>query len=242
MGGDGHGHGGFDTRSVWSPSGGWYADPRYWRRNTAVAFGVLAVVSYGIASVSAKLEVRPRRLRLRSAARAQRAASRPPLELGLRSRACAAPRSRGACWRVAGGCVTRHGARSAALRVPRLCAPSSARRSVSARPSRCAERAPRPPRSNGRWRRFGRSRRSGGATTSPSRRRRISLLRRARFCRPPTVQPPPPATPPAAPRKAPIERQQQRLELLQANGQRWIPFLVLKSLDVWMRLNGIVLV
>ena len=56
------------------------------------------------------------------------------------------------------------------------------------------------------------------------------------------VQPPPPATPPAAPRKAPIERQQQRLELLQANGQRWIPFLVLKSLDVWMRLNGIVLV
>ena len=63
MGGDGHGHGGFDTRSVWSPSGGWYSDPRYWRRNTAVAFGILAVVSYGIASVSAKLEVRPCRLR-----------------------------------------------------------------------------------------------------------------------------------------------------------------------------------
>jgi hypothetical protein len=58
MGGDAHGHGGFDTRAVWSPSGGWYADPRYWRRNTAVAFGVLAVVGFGIASVSAKLEVR----------------------------------------------------------------------------------------------------------------------------------------------------------------------------------------
>ena len=138
-----------------------------------------------------------------SAARAQRAVSRPTLERGLRLRACAAPRGRGACWRVAGGCVTRHGARGDALRVPRLCAPSSARRSVSARPSRCAERAPRPPRSNGRWRRLGRSRRSGGATTSPRRRRRSSLLRRARFCRPPTVQPPPPGALGAVPRRAP---------------------------------------
>ena len=24
---------------VWSPSGGWYADPRGWRKNTAMAFG-----------------------------------------------------------------------------------------------------------------------------------------------------------------------------------------------------------
>ena len=192
MGGDGHGHGGFDTRSVWSPSGGWHADPRFWRRNTAVAFGVIAVVAYGIASVSTKLEVRARRLRLRSAALAQHAASRLPQELGLRSCACAAPRGRGACWRLAGGCVARRGVRGAAQRVPRQCAPSCARRSVTARPSRRAERGPLAPRSNGRWRRLGRSRRSGGATTSPRRRRRSSLLRRARSCRPPSVQPPPP--------------------------------------------------
>ena len=57
MGGDGHGHG-FDTRSVWSPSGGWYPDPRGWRRNTALAMGAIAVASYFIASASAKLEVR----------------------------------------------------------------------------------------------------------------------------------------------------------------------------------------
>lgn len=24
---------------VWSPAGGWWADPKYWRRNTALAFG-----------------------------------------------------------------------------------------------------------------------------------------------------------------------------------------------------------
>jgi hypothetical protein len=57
MGGDGHGHG-FDTRSVWSPAGGWYPDPRGWRRNTALAMGAIAVASYFIASASAKLEVR----------------------------------------------------------------------------------------------------------------------------------------------------------------------------------------
>ena len=62
------------------------------------------------------------------------------------------------------------------------------------------------------------------------------------------VQPPPlsvPRSKQAASHKAPqvpIEQTQQRLELLQANGKRWLPFLVLKGLDVWMRLNGIVLV
>ena len=24
---------------VWSPAGGWWADPKHWRRNTALAFG-----------------------------------------------------------------------------------------------------------------------------------------------------------------------------------------------------------
>ena len=125
MGGDG-----FDPRGVWSPSGGWHADPRYWRRNTAVAFGVLAVVTYGIASVSAKLEVRPRRRRLRRAALARRVALHPPHELGLRSRARAAPRGRARACKRAGGCVARRTVRSAALRVPRLSAPNSSRRCV----------------------------------------------------------------------------------------------------------------
>jgi len=57
MGGD-HGHGGFDTKLVWSPSGGWYPDPRGWRRNTAVAFGAVALISLFVGSVSASLEVR----------------------------------------------------------------------------------------------------------------------------------------------------------------------------------------
>ncbi len=53
----GAGHG-FDTRAVWSPAGGWYADPRGWRKNTALAFAAVACISYAVASVSAKLEVR----------------------------------------------------------------------------------------------------------------------------------------------------------------------------------------
>ena len=128
MGGDGHGHGGFDPRSVWSPAGGWHADPRHWRRNTAVAFGVLAVVTYGIASVSAKLEVRPRRLRLRRAAPAPRALRRQPHELGLRLCANAAPRRRVACWQAGWRlcCAPRRAerrfARAAAVR-PKLGAP-----------------------------------------------------------------------------------------------------------------------
>ena len=36
---------GFDTSKVWSPAGGWFADPKHWKRNTAVGFGVLAVAS-----------------------------------------------------------------------------------------------------------------------------------------------------------------------------------------------------
>jgi len=62
MGGHEAGHGGghaqFDTRSVWAPSGGWYADPRGWRRNTAAAFAAIFVISAAVASVSARLEAR----------------------------------------------------------------------------------------------------------------------------------------------------------------------------------------
>ena len=61
MGGD-HGHG-FDTKMVWTPSGGWYPDPKGWRRNTALVVGAIAVASYFIASTSAKLEVRAHRKR-----------------------------------------------------------------------------------------------------------------------------------------------------------------------------------
>ena len=59
MGGGDHGHG-FDTRSVWSPAGGWFSDPRGWRRNTAVAFAVIGVLSAGVFNLSRKLEARAR--------------------------------------------------------------------------------------------------------------------------------------------------------------------------------------
>lgn len=51
--------GGFDTSKVWSPAGGWFADPKHWKRNTAMGFGVLAVASAMIFNYSRKLETRP---------------------------------------------------------------------------------------------------------------------------------------------------------------------------------------
>jgi len=45
--------GGFDTSKVWSPAGGWFADPKHWKRNTAMGFGVLAVASAMIFNTTA---------------------------------------------------------------------------------------------------------------------------------------------------------------------------------------------
>ncbi|KAJ1735387.1 hypothetical protein GGI11_001554 [Coemansia sp. RSA 2049] len=45
-------------KSVWSPSGGWWAQPNTWKRNTAiVSVGILAVSAY-LFKTSAELERR----------------------------------------------------------------------------------------------------------------------------------------------------------------------------------------
>ena len=33
-------------KSVWSPAGGWWAEPKNWKRNTAIAFVVQAIILY----------------------------------------------------------------------------------------------------------------------------------------------------------------------------------------------------
>jgi len=53
------GGGGFDTSQVWTSYGGWFADPKHWRRNTAVGFGIVFVASAYVFNVSRKLEKRP---------------------------------------------------------------------------------------------------------------------------------------------------------------------------------------
>ncbi|KAF2093335.1 hypothetical protein NA57DRAFT_81265 [Rhizodiscina lignyota] len=72
MAGDGHGHGHgyvpgkgghgkipYPTH-VWSPAGGWYAQPKNWKSNTAI----VAAVMFGLCCItwtaSARLEERPR--------------------------------------------------------------------------------------------------------------------------------------------------------------------------------------
>lgn len=42
---------------VWSPAGGWWCNPRHWKRNTAIAFVVLGVLALPVAYASAQLEV-----------------------------------------------------------------------------------------------------------------------------------------------------------------------------------------
>jgi hypothetical protein len=60
MGGGG-GHGDFYyPKEVWSPTGGWWCDPKHWRRNTALALTGIALVCIPIAMKSISLEVRPR--------------------------------------------------------------------------------------------------------------------------------------------------------------------------------------
>jgi hypothetical protein len=50
--------GGDYPKHVWSPAGGWYADPRHWRRNTALAVAALATAAFYIGRASARREVR----------------------------------------------------------------------------------------------------------------------------------------------------------------------------------------
>lgn len=47
-------------REVWSPAGGWWTTaPRHWKRNTAVAVGVLVLTSGALFALSASKERRP---------------------------------------------------------------------------------------------------------------------------------------------------------------------------------------
>jgi hypothetical protein len=49
----------FSFIKVWSPAGGWWSNPAQWKRNTGVAFAVVAVCAVGIFQVSAAKERRP---------------------------------------------------------------------------------------------------------------------------------------------------------------------------------------
>jgi hypothetical protein len=44
---------------VWSPAGGWWCNPRYWKRNTAIAFMAIFAISVPVFYISAQLERRP---------------------------------------------------------------------------------------------------------------------------------------------------------------------------------------
>ncbi|KAI8463125.1 MAG: hypothetical protein J3K34DRAFT_445160 [Monoraphidium minutum] len=45
-------------KEVWSPSGGWWCDPKGWRRNTAIAAGLFMAANYLIFSYSSTHEKR----------------------------------------------------------------------------------------------------------------------------------------------------------------------------------------
>mmetsp|Transcript_18276 Transcript_18276/g.45463 ORF Transcript_18276/g.45463 Transcript_18276/m.45463 type:complete len:81 (-) Transcript_18276:441-683(-) len=51
--------GGFDYSKVWTPYGGWFPNPQHWRRNTALGFVAVGVMSAIIFDYSRKLEQRP---------------------------------------------------------------------------------------------------------------------------------------------------------------------------------------
>ena len=56
----GHLGGGFDTSQVWTTYGGWFPDPKRWRRNTAVAFLIAIGSSAIVFDASRKMERRPK--------------------------------------------------------------------------------------------------------------------------------------------------------------------------------------
>ncbi|KAK2570001.1 hypothetical protein P5673_005869 [Acropora cervicornis] len=43
---------------VWSPAGGWWCNPRNWKRNTAIAFGVIFAMCIPVHYISWSLERR----------------------------------------------------------------------------------------------------------------------------------------------------------------------------------------
>ena len=51
--------GGFDTSKVWSPAGGWFPDPKAWKRNTLMGLAFVGVAGAFIFDYSRKVEQRP---------------------------------------------------------------------------------------------------------------------------------------------------------------------------------------
>lgn len=45
--------------NVWTPAGGWWVNPPNWKRNTAIAFGVGAVLTAYVFAYSTTVEHRP---------------------------------------------------------------------------------------------------------------------------------------------------------------------------------------
>ncbi|KAK9840385.1 hypothetical protein WJX74_008977 [Apatococcus lobatus] len=54
----GHGVPDYPT-GVWSPAGGWHADPKHWKRNTAVALVAIVAICVPVWRMSAAAERRP---------------------------------------------------------------------------------------------------------------------------------------------------------------------------------------
>eukprot|EP00542_Grammatophora_oceanica_P010091 CAMPEP_0194046914 /NCGR_PEP_ID=MMETSP0009_2-20130614/22949_1 /TAXON_ID=210454 /ORGANISM="Grammatophora oceanica, Strain CCMP 410" /LENGTH=82 /DNA_ID=CAMNT_0038692383 /DNA_START=57 /DNA_END=305 /DNA_ORIENTATION=+ len=53
------GGGWYYVPKVWTPTGGWWPKPVYWKRNTAVCFFTIVCISAYTFDVSRKLERRP---------------------------------------------------------------------------------------------------------------------------------------------------------------------------------------
>ncbi|KAL6779755.1 NUOC1 [Auxenochlorella protothecoides x Auxenochlorella symbiontica] len=45
-------------KGIWSPAGGWYSDPKYWKRNTALAIGIIVAIAIPVFRTSVSKEQR----------------------------------------------------------------------------------------------------------------------------------------------------------------------------------------
>jgi len=53
------GGGWYYVPKVWSPTGGWWANPAHWKRNTGVAFVTIGFLCANLFRISAEKERRP---------------------------------------------------------------------------------------------------------------------------------------------------------------------------------------
>ncbi|XP_004345232.1 hypothetical protein CAOG_06483 [Capsaspora owczarzaki ATCC 30864] len=49
-------------RYVWSPTGGWWPEPKMWKRNTLLAGAFIVAACIPVYNLSKRLEVRPEKL------------------------------------------------------------------------------------------------------------------------------------------------------------------------------------